>query len=447
MNAVAGKAQREGPLRALFSVRTFLATIHLCLDVWVAIPAFTLVVTGLALSLGLMPLFLLGAPVFALTVAISHQIARFERGRYALTLDVRIPDPRPPRRTPDDPDDPDDPDRAGGRRARSWVGRQLPLLSAGYTWRELGYHVALLPLGVVNLALTLAIWTLPAAALSLPFYNWALPNGGANLGFGITVRNTPTLVAVVALGVADLILGAYLVRGLAALDAAIARKLLGPTRTELSARVGQLELSRARVVDAADAERRRIERDLHDGAQQRLVALAMNLGRARARYTSDPDGARALLDEAHVEAKQALAELRDLARGIHPAVLTDRGLDAALSGLAGRSPVPVTVEVDPTLEGGGRPSRTVEAIAYFVVAEALTNVAKHARARRASVVVRRLNGSLRIVVADDGVGGADPAGSGLAGLADRVSGVDGHFLVVSPVGGPTVLTVELPCAS
>jgi signal transduction histidine kinase len=170
----------------------------------------------------------------------------------------------------------------------------------------------------------------------------------------------------------------------------------------------------------------------------------MNLGRARSRYEEDPVAARALLEEAHTEAKQALVELRNLARGIHPAVLADRGLDAALSGLAGRSPVPVTVEVDVA----ARPSRTVEAIAYFVVGEALTNVAKHAEASHASVVVRRLDGVLRVVVTDDGVGGADLAGgTGLAGLADRVSGVDGRLSLHSPAGGPTVLTVEMPCES
>jgi signal transduction histidine kinase len=160
---------------------------------------------------------------------------------------------------------------------------------------------------------------------------------------------------------------------------------------------GELEYSRRRVVDSAEAERRRIERDLHDGAQQRLVALAMTLGRAKARLAEDDD-ARRLVDEAHAEAKLAITELRDLTRGLHPPVLSDRGLDAALSALAARSPVPVDVEVDV----GVRPTPTVEAIAYFVVAEALTNVAKHSGARRASVVVRRVDGTLRVVVRDDG---------------------------------------------
>src|SRR4030095_11805720 len=147
-----------------------------------------------------------------------------------------------------------------------------------------------------------------------------------------------------------------------------------------------------------EAPPRRIERDLHDGAQQRLVALAMQLGRAKSRFGTDPEGARVLLDEAHNEAQLALAELRDLARGLHPAVLTDRGLDAALSGLAARAPIPVVVEVDPAARG--KPVPLVDAIAYFVVAEALTNVAKHAHATRAAVVVRRLDGMLRVVVSD-----------------------------------------------
>lgn len=220
--------------------------------------------------------------------------------------------------------------------------------------------------------------------------------------------------------------------------------MLGVSSRELAQRVDELQGSRARVVDAAEAERRRIERDLHDGAQQRLVALAMNLGRARARYDEDPETARRLLDEAHNDAKHALVELRDLARGLHPAVLTDRGLDAALSGLAGRSPIPVSLDVDVE----PRCSPTIEAIAYFVVSEALANVAKHSGARRVDVVAHRVDDRLRLVVTDDGAGGAVVGnGSGLAGLADRVGGVDGTFVVSSPDGGPTVLTVELPCAS
>ncbi|HEY7919040.1 MAG TPA: histidine kinase, partial [Streptosporangiaceae bacterium] len=227
-------------------------------------------------------------------------------------------------------------------------------------------------------------------------------------------------------------------------DEWLARKLLGPgSREELALRVESLARSRADLVEAADAERRRIERDLHDGAQQRLVSLAMNLGRARARFDDDPEGARAIVDQAHAEAKEALAELRNLVRGVHPPVLADRGLDAAISGLAALSPVPVTVRASLT----ARPSTSAEAIAYFVVAEALTNVAKHARATRAEVVASRHGDVLRVVIRDDGIGGADPQGQGLAGLADRLSGVDGRLSVRSPAGGPTVIEAELPCGS
>jgi signal transduction histidine kinase len=197
------------------------------------------------------------------------------------------------------------------------------------------------------------------------------------------------------------------------------------------------------VVGAGEAERRRIERDLHDGAQQRLVSLAMDLGRAKARFADDPEGARAIIDQAHVEAKEALVELRNLVRGVHPPVLADRGLDAALSGLAALSPVPVTVRADMPV----RAAPSVEAIAYFVVAEALTNIAKHARATRAEISADRRGDLLHIMIRDDGIGGADPRGQGLSGLADRVTGVDGRLSVHSPAGGPTVIEVDLPCGS
>ena len=169
----------------------------------------------------------------------------------------------------------------------------------------------------------------------------------------------------------------------------------------------------------------------------------MDLGRAKARFADDPEGAKAIIDQAHVEAKEALTELRNLVRGVHPPVLADRGLDAALSGLAALCPVPVAVRADLNV----RPTASVEAIAYFVVAEALTNVAKHSRATRAEVSADRHANVLRIVVRDDGIGGADPRGQGLSGLADRVAGVDGRLSVRSPAGGPTVIEVDLPCAS
>jgi signal transduction histidine kinase len=212
---------------------------------------------------------------------------------------------------------------------------------------------------------------------------------------------------------------------------------------ELRRRVVDLRESRSRIIAAGDAERRRLERNLHDGAQQRLVGLALNLRLAR-RYVADASPAAPLLDEAAGELAETLAELRELARGLHPALLAERGLDAALPALAGRSTVPVSLVATP----GERLPPPVETAAYFVVAEALTNVAKYARASRAEVLVARENGRAVVEVRDDGVGGANPAaGSGLRGLADRVGALDGRLEVRSPIGRGTVVRAEIPCAS
>ena len=215
-----------------------------------------------------------------------------------------------------------------------------------------------------------------------------------------------------------------------------------------------LARSRAGLVAAADAERRRIERDLHDGAQQRLVSLAMNLGMARERFESEPEPVRQAIAAAHDEAVLALTELREFIRGLHPAVLSDRGLGPALSGLAARAPLPVRLRVDVP-----RPaSPGVEAVAYFIVSEAIANVVKHAQATQAEVTVTRADDVLRIIVTDDGRGGAAPLmpatgdgtgsdGTGLRGLAQRAAAVDGTLSIDSPPGGPTVITAELPCES
>ncbi|HEX8101168.1 MAG TPA: sensor histidine kinase [Solirubrobacteraceae bacterium] len=215
-------------------------------------------------------------------------------------------------------------------------------------------------------------------------------------------------------------------------------------QAELRARIEELRRSRARLVEAADAERRRLERDLHDGAQQRLVALALNLRLARSRVEKDPAAAAELLDESREELAHATAELRELARGIHPAILTERGLGPAVGALASRAGVPVEVGALP----GERLPAPIEAAAYFVVSEAITNVDRYARAAHASVTVERVNGHVVVEVRDDGVGGADPAaGTGLRGLADRVAALDGRLEVRSPAGGGTTLRAELPCGS
>jgi len=293
----------------------------------------------------------------------------------------------------------------------------------------------------VAATISILAWAVGLVMLALPAYAWSLPSGGPTIGD--TVLHTRIeLTESALLGLLVLLVAPQLTRGLAIADTGMARRLLGPRR-DLAARVTELEISRERVVDAAEAERRRIERDLHDGAQQRLVALAMELGRAKAKFADDLDAARELVDQAHAQAKEALTELRNLVRGVHPPVLTDRGLDAALSGLAALCPVPVDVHVDVPV----RPKSSVEAVAYFMVAEALTNVAKHSRASHAKVVVEGNGypGMLTVMVSDDGIGGADIASPGLSGLADRVAGVDGRLSVESPAGGPTIIAAELPC--
>jgi signal transduction histidine kinase len=212
---------------------------------------------------------------------------------------------------------------------------------------------------------------------------------------------------------------------------------------ELKARVAELQVSRAKVIEVGMAERRALERNLHDGAQQRLVALSLQLGLAKTKLRDDPGVAERILDGARRELASALEELRELARGIHPAILTDRGLSAALEALAGRAPVPVEVEAVPD----GRMPMPVEAVAYFVVSESLTNIAKYAEAEYATVRVLRENGYAVVEIEDNGIGGADPsAGSGLRGLADRLAALDGRLEVHSPVGVGTTVRARIPCA-
>jgi len=324
-------------------------------------------------------------------------------------------------------------------------------IGSGATWRRVGYHLVAAPLLAVAAIAAFTVWVAGWLYALVYLYAWRLADnslldrGQSSPPAGHLTRfaGIPVDVYVMVAGVLLLVAAPWVTTGVAALDALAAQALLGPSRAEeLEHRVEHLTQTRAGVVDAADAERRRIERDLHDGTQQRLVSLAMRLGMAR---TGDlePDAAQQVIAEAHEEAKAALTELRHLVRGLHPAVLEDRGLDAALSGIAARVPIPVKLTVDVPR----RPPPTVEAVAYFVVSEGLANVTKHAQASQAEVFVQRAGDRLHIIVSDDGAGGADPArGTGLAGLARRAESVDGTFEIVSPPGGPTLITVDLPCS-
>ncbi|MFH8572859.1 sensor histidine kinase [Streptomyces sp. NPDC017993] len=325
-------------------------------------------------------------------------------------------------------------------RFRALCGVDLPRLRFAETKRQFGYNWLVGPLlGVLELLL-MALLSVGGAAASVLVWVWLVPAQWRIEHRGYTTQATYLTV----LGLAMLAAVPVLAAGLVRLENLVGRAVLGVSRSdELERRVEDLTESRAGAVDAADAERRRIERNLHDGAQQRLVSLALNLGLAKATLTDLPPEAREVIEAAHREAKDAIEELNNLVRGLHPAVLDELGLDAALSGLAARAPLPVRLRVD--LPRRAEPA--VEAVAYFVVSEALTNVAKHAQeATRADVTVTRMGEILRVVVADDGVGGADPSqGSGLRGLAQRVRSVDGTFRMSSPVGGPTMMSVELPC--
>jgi signal transduction histidine kinase len=229
--------------------------------------------------------------------------------------------------------------------------------------------------------------------------------------------------------------------GIAVGSHAAALLLSARDREELTERISTLETSRAGAVDVQEAELRRIERDLHDGAQARLVALGMSLGMAEQKLATDPEGARQLLAEARSNTGDALRELRDLARGIHPPVLADRGLAAAIQALAAASPITVSVSVD----SAERPKPPVESAAYFVVAEAMANAGKHARATHVDVRITRVGDVLNVTVTDNGIGGADPSGGGLSGLARRVDALDGRLTIDSPSGGPTTIRAEMPC--
>jgi signal transduction histidine kinase len=391
------------------------------------------VVAGVPLALPalgsvlLIPLDVAGWGALAMLVVmlgVLGGLTRLQRDRFRSLLGLEIP--------------------ATAGREGSWFGRGLlRWLRADTTWRQLGYHLLAAPLVSLGAVAVVVGWTASVVYGTVYAWYWLAPmgsvvNSGQNRGdFWLTVLGV--LLAFAAPWAAALVVR---------LDTRAAAALLGPNLAkELRLRVESLAESRSEVVDAADAERRRIERDLHDGAQQRLVSMAMNLGLARRMLKNLPpeeQAARAMsvIDEAHLEAQAAIVELRELVRGLHPVVLEDRGLDAALSGIAARAPLPVRL----TVELPRRAAPAVEAVAYFVVSEALTNIAKHARASRAEVDVRQNRSRLVITVTDDGVGGADPGkGTGLAGLRQRTASVDGALEIVSPLGGPTILTVELPC--
>ncbi|MQY35444.1 hypothetical protein SRB17_34220 [Streptomyces sp. RB17] len=425
-----GTGHRLPPaLRAPFEARSWREFGYVLLSLPLSIVLFTWTVTMVSLGAGLLVTFL-GVPVLAAALAGCRGFGALERARARGLLRLDVAEPEPLRM------------RKPG--ALAWMGA---VLKSGTSWRNLLYALVQFPWAVFSFSVAVTLWTMGWTLLTYPLWFWVFPayagQGGIQLygdAHHSVYLDNPFEITVTALvGLLITLAAPWIVRALTTVDGLLVRGLLGPS--PLSARVVELESDRGVVVDAAAADLRRIERDLHDGAQARLVSLAMDLGLAKEKLREDPQAAARMVDEAHGEVKTALQELRDLARGIHPAVLTDRGLDAALSSVASRCTVPVRVEVDLP----ARPAPAIEGIAYFTVSELLQNISKHSRARSASVDVWCTEDKLMLQVIDDGVGGADVSrGSGLAGLAGRLDAVDGVFVVDSPAGGPTRVIAELP---
>lgn len=357
-------------------------------------------------------------------VSLSASASAVQRSRLAAFMNVSIAVPPRPLAAP------------------SWWRQVVLDVRQPSTWRQLTYHFFAGLMCLITASIVISVWAYGLVLSTVFVHGWFW---GSGFAMGWSTEVPFGMIASTILGGILLLAAPWVARAAEQLDLMIARPLLGATQAELlSVKVASLSQDRAGVVDAAEAERRRIERDLHDGTQQRLTSLAMGLGMARANLTDLPDSARTAIEDAHDEAKLALVELRAFVRGLHPPVLDDRGLDAALSGLVARSPIPARLDVDLFQ----RPSPTIEAVAYFVVAESLTNVAKHSTASFVEVIVSRDAEWLSIRITDDGRGGADPdRGTGLKGLQQRIAAVDGRIMIDSPLGGPTHVVVELPCES
>ncbi|MDA0165610.1 sensor domain-containing protein [Solirubrobacter ginsenosidimutans] len=414
MRGILGAATASPPaFRAFIAWATDGSSWRRILYLVLALPLSTfysaVIFSGLSVGLGI-AILTLGLPL-VLMMGFWRWMARFERWLCGHLLGVPLPSPY------------------RVLNERGWFARLLARTADVATWKDLAYLTAHFPLAIADLIAVLVLLVPPFALILAPFTG--------------EVQNFAVALALLPAGLVLLPISVRALSAFAGIHAVVARALLTTSReVELNARVVDLRTSQARIIAAADAERRRLERDLHDGAQQRLVVVALNLRVAQERLRRGED-ALELVSQAGDEAQHAIGELRDLARGIHPAVLTERGLGPALRDVAGRCPLPVSV-----LDGlEERFPPTVEATAYFVVSEALTNVAKYADARSATVSVALDDDRLVIEIVDDGRGGADPeSGSGLRGLADRIAALDGTLDVFSPVGHGTRVRAELAVA-
>ncbi|WP_163542446.1 sensor histidine kinase [Occultella kanbiaonis] len=397
----------------------------LCLPFGIA--GFVVFAVGISLGAGLL-ITLLGLPVLAGTLAAAQGLGNAERGRLA-ALGRPVPATMPFHT-----------DKKGLRRFLARLGH-------GQSWLDLLHALLFFPVSLLTFVLTVVWWVVGAGGVLYLVWERYLPQGGETLAalLGYPGR-AADIVLTTAIGAILLLTAPWVVRGMVALHSGLARVTLGGTSSSaLRAQVAELTRSRAAVVGAEADTLRRIERDIHDGPQQRLVRMSMDLKSAQRRLgAEDPEAAERLIAEAIRHAQASLDELRTLSRGIAPPVLTDRGLRAAIGSAAGQSPIPV--ELDVALEPGQRLAAARESAAYFVVTESLVNAAKHSEATAVRVSVAELDdGVLRVEIADDGIGGAHPGkGHGLTGLADRLAGVDGVLEVHSPDGAGTRVVATIP---
>ena len=416
---------RGAPAHADLLRRMLRESLYLLTGLPIALASCVVLITGLCMSVG--AVILVGLPVAILTLLVARGFARLERARIR-TIGYSLPPAAYP------------PVGAG---FRSWLG----ILRDAQSWLDVLHGIVVMPLSTITWCVAVVWWSGAFFGLAAGWLHlWLHPAGNRLFrAFGPEAESIEVLVYT-GVGLVLLMSLIPVVHGCTLAHLAVDRLLLGSDQVRrLQGRVDALTASRAAMVEAEAQAFQRLERDLHDGPQQRLVRLGMDLSLVERRLADDPVAARALLGEARTHTADALAELRALSRGIAPPVLIDRGLTAALAAVAARCTVQVDLQVG--LREGSRLPASIERAAYFTVSEALANVAKHSRASRVQVRVLRDRTRLRIEVEDDGMGGAHPAkGHGLAGLVDRLTAVDGTLVVESPPGGPTRLVADMPCA-
>ncbi|MGH2958811.1 MAG: sensor histidine kinase, partial [Solirubrobacterales bacterium] len=395
--------------------RTRRETLYLLSTIPAAIAALVVWSVGLSIAFA-MAIIVIGLPVTLAILWFFRKCAGFERSR------LKIVDDRPL-------------DVVYANEAGSRIQRTISLATDRQTWKDVGWLVFVSIVGLVVATIALSLWLLAFSWIIYPLYGWALHGNFTPIGWliGDDVNFFETFL-VVPCGLAMVVVASWTGAGASYALQELSRALLGTSSEALlRGRVTELERTREETLTQQSTEMSRIERDLHDGAQARLVSLALDLGRAEQKFDDDPEAAKALVGQARDEAQRTLQELRDLVRGIGPQILRDRGLEAALVPLAARSAIPVEIKID--LDE--RPGERAESTAYFVISEALANAIKHSRAERININAWRNEQWFYLRVSDNGIGGADEHGEGLRGLRARVEAVDGRLVVESPAGGPT----------